>query len=65
MKQLKRVKDPDIRGAEPALQRAALAARRIARITGTPLVIWKDGKIVRLPLGKITPDNRDASLTTR
>ena len=47
MKQITRVKDSDIRGAEPALQRAALAARRIAEVTGTPLVIWQDGKIVR------------------
>ena len=47
MKHVSSVKDPDIRGVEPALQRAALAARRIAKITGTPLVIWKDGKIVR------------------
>ncbi|MFT5240816.1 MAG: hypothetical protein ACI9OU_002075 [Candidatus Promineifilaceae bacterium] len=59
MKQLKRVKDPDIRGAEPALQRAALAARRIARITGTPLVIWKNGKIVRLPLGNTLTRRRE------
>ena len=50
MKRVTRITDPDIRGAEPALQRAALAARRIARITGTPLIIWKDGKIVRKPV---------------
>ena len=50
MKQVKRVKDPDIRGVEPALQRAALAARRIASVTGTPLIVWKDGTIVRQPV---------------
>ena len=50
MKRVSRIKDPDIRGVAPALQRAALAARRIAKITGTPLVIWKDGKIVRQPI---------------
>ena len=41
----RRVRDKDIRGVEPALKRAALAARRIARATNTPLIIWKDGKI--------------------
>ncbi len=46
MKRVSRVKDPDIRGVEPALKRAALAARRIAKITGIPHVIWKDGRVV-------------------
>ena len=46
MKKRRRVKDPDIRGAGPALRRAALAARRIAKATNTPLIIWQDGKIV-------------------
>ena len=35
-------------GVEAALQRAALRAREIAAQTGTPLVIWKNGKIVKL-----------------
>ena len=42
----RRVKDPDIRGVGPALLRAALAARRIAAATNTPLVIVENGKIV-------------------
>ena len=42
-----RVKDPDIRGVGPALRRAAAAARRIAKATNTPLIIWKDGKVVK------------------
>ena len=33
-------------GAGPALRRAALAARRIAKATNTPLVIWENGKVV-------------------
>ena len=41
-----RAKDPDIRGVEPALQRAAKAARRIAKATHTPLIIWENGKVV-------------------
>jgi hypothetical protein len=46
MKKRERVKDPDIRGVEPALKRAAKAARRIAKATNTPLIIWEDGKVV-------------------
>ncbi len=46
MPQRRRVKAPDTRGVEPALKRAAKAARRIAKATNTPLVIWEDGKVV-------------------
>ena len=41
-----RVNDADIRGVEPALHRAAKAARRIAKATHTPLIIWENGKVV-------------------
>ncbi len=34
--------------SKTALKRAALRAREIAAQTGTPLVIYKDGKIVKL-----------------
>jgi hypothetical protein len=46
MKRKRRVKDPDLLGVEPALRRAAKAARRIAKATNTPLIIWEDGKVV-------------------
>jgi len=46
MSRRRRVKDPDLLGVEPALRRAAKAARRIARATNTPLVIWENGKVV-------------------
>jgi hypothetical protein len=29
-----------------ALQRAALVARKTARMHGTPIYIWRDGKVV-------------------
>ena len=45
-KKKRRVKDPDIRGAEAALKRAAKTARRIAKATNTPLIVWEDGKVV-------------------
>jgi hypothetical protein len=32
-------------GAEPALRRAAERARQVAVQTGTPLVVWQDGKL--------------------
>jgi hypothetical protein len=46
MTKRRRVKDPDISGVVPALRRAAQAARRIAKATNTPLIIWEDDKVV-------------------
>ncbi len=40
--------DPDLRGALPALRRAARDALRLARQTGTPCYIMRDGKIVNI-----------------
>jgi len=34
--------------AEKALRRAAKAARKVARMYGTPIYIWRDGKVVAL-----------------
>jgi hypothetical protein len=36
----------DMAGSLQAMLRAAQDAREIARRTGTPLVIWQDGKVV-------------------
>ena len=47
MKKPHRSNDPDLRGAEPALRRAAATARRIAKATRTPYVIWENGKVVK------------------
>lgn len=38
--------DPDIQGSYPAILRAAKLVRERARLTGTPLVYWRDGKVV-------------------
>lgn len=38
--------DPDMEKVYAALIRAGQRARAIARITGVPLVFWKDGKVV-------------------
>ncbi len=42
-----KVTDADLEKVEAALLRAALRAREIARQTGTPLVIYKNGRIVK------------------
>jgi hypothetical protein len=35
--------------ANAAMARAALKAREKAGQTGTPLVVWRDGKVVEIP----------------
>ena len=47
-------KDSDLEKAGDALQRAALRAREIARQTGTPLVIYKNGRIVKEQVDRTT-----------
>ncbi len=42
----KTIQDPELAGVEAALRRAAQRARKTAKDTGTPLVIYKDGKII-------------------
>ena len=44
------VRDADIAQAEKALRRAAERARKIAQQTGTPLVIYENGQVVRTPV---------------
>ena len=38
--------DPDMQAAPKALLRAARRARELARQTGTPLVVMRDGKLI-------------------
>ena len=40
-------KDEDLEKAEEALKRAAENARKKARQTNTPLIIFKDGRIIK------------------
>lgn len=48
--------DPDIRGSLPALRRAAKRALELAKATGTPCYVMKDGKIINLnPRGTLKP----------
>jgi len=41
------IQDPDLAQVEKALRRAAERARKIAQQTGTPLVIYEDGRVVK------------------
>ena len=46
----KTIQDPDLAGVEAALQRAAQKARKTAKDTRTPLVIYKNGRIIMQPV---------------
>ena len=39
-------KEDFVAGVGRALRRAALAARKTARAHGTPIYVWRDGKVV-------------------
>ncbi len=54
-KRTRYVRDKDLDGVAPALRRAGERARRIAAQTGTPLVIYKDGRVVKM---MIKPEKR-------
>jgi hypothetical protein len=41
-----RLSDPDMQAAPIALARAAQRAREIAILTGTPLIVVRNGKVV-------------------
>ena len=46
----KTIQDPDLARVEAALRRAAQKARKTAKDTRTPLVIYKNGQIVMQPV---------------
>jgi hypothetical protein len=46
------IQDPDLARVETALQRAAQKARKTAKDTSTPLVIYKNGRIIMQPVGE-------------
>jgi len=48
MRKSKLLKDPEIRVAMAALRQAAKNALQLAKETGTPCYIWRDGKIVNI-----------------
>ena len=60
-KDISEAKDPDLRAAMAALQRAALQARKTAIQTGTNLVIVKDGQLLRISAEELSqqPEPKD------
>jgi hypothetical protein len=48
------IRDPDFIGAEAALRRAAIRARREALKTCGYVVLWRDGKIVEEPVREMS-----------
>ena len=48
----KKVKDADLAKVKRALLRAAKQARRTAAATFTPLIVYKNGKTVKLAITK-------------
>lgn len=46
------IRDKDLQGAEAALLRAGTKARKIAEQTNTPLIIYKDGQIIKKKIRK-------------
>jgi hypothetical protein len=55
----KTIQDPDLARVEVALQRAAQKARKIAKDTRTPLVIYKNGRIIMQPVEEeMHPESR-------
>jgi hypothetical protein len=52
-KDISQAKNPILRASFDALRRAAAMARQIAIQTGTELVIFRDGKVVRITADKL------------
>ena len=46
--------------AARSLRRAAKAARELAAKTGVPLVLWKNGRVIYVPVSPTKPGKRPA-----
>lgn len=51
--ELWKAKNPDLRNSLIAMKRAAEMARQIAIQTNTAIVLFKDGKVVRIPADEL------------
>jgi hypothetical protein len=54
---------PLTQAALDSLRRAGKIARKGARATGVPLVVWKDGRVVHVPVGKAATKSRRRAAT--
>jgi hypothetical protein len=64
-KDISEAKDPDLRTAMVALQRASLLARMTAIQTDTHLVIVKDGKLLRISPEELRQSAEENALQPR
>ncbi len=51
--ELWKARNPDLRNSLIAMRRAAEMARQIAIQTNTAIVLFKDGKVVRIPADQL------------
>lgn len=50
---ISKAKNPDLRNSLTAMRRADALARKIAIETNTAIVLFKDGKVVRIPADEL------------
>lgn len=53
--------DPDMQGSRRAIIRASRRAAEIAKQHNQPLILWKDGKIVKVPVDELPPLPEEAA----
>ncbi len=58
-KPIEQAKNPLLRQALPALERAALQARKIALQTGTAIIIMQDGHRTKVPMSGVHEQQPD------
>lgn len=55
---LSQVKNPKLRGSLAAMRRASAMARQIAIDTNTGIVVFRDGKVVRISAAELREGER-------
>lgn len=58
-KPISHAKDPDIRNAQAAMNRAALAARKIAIQTNTSLIVVQNGQTREISPNELTQQSKN------
>ena len=57
LKDISTANDPILRASVAAMKRAAELARQVAIETNTAIILWKDGKVVRIPASELRQQN--------
>ena len=63
-KDIKKAKDPTLRGSLNALLRSVAAARKVAIQTDTHLVIMKDGQLLRISSEELRQQTKPTDTST-